>query len=65
VQNQNTPNFSFRYNTKNEVEKYVGIESYSTSDFKGIGGVYKNDFKDFIVNHLFPMILLINILLLI
>ncbi len=52
MQNQNTPNFSFRDNTKNEVEKYVGIESYSTSDIKGIGGVYKNDFKDFIVKEI-------------
>ena len=49
---QNKPTFSFRNNNKYEVEKFVGIESYSTSAFNGIGGAYKTDFKDFIVKEI-------------
>ncbi|MHA1914116.1 MAG: tRNA pseudouridine(13) synthase TruD [Promethearchaeota archaeon] len=52
MHSQNNPTYSFRNNNRNEVEKFVGIESYSTSDFNGIGGVYKTDFKDFIVKEI-------------
>ncbi|MFX1259504.1 MAG: tRNA pseudouridine(13) synthase TruD [Promethearchaeota archaeon] len=37
---------------KKELENYIGIEIYSTPEFEGINGLYKNDFKDFIVKEI-------------
>ncbi len=34
------------------VEMLVGIETFSTSDIEGIGGEYKNNYKDFIVKEI-------------
>ena len=42
----------FKNNDEKEVEKYVGIEVYSTSEIKGIGGEYKASYKDFIVKEI-------------
>ena len=42
----------FENNDQKEVEKFVGIENYCTSPIKGIGGVYKYTFKDFIVKEI-------------
>ncbi len=42
----------FENNNEKEVEKYVGIEVYSTSEIKGIGGEYKTSYKDFIVKEI-------------
>ncbi|MFW9899299.1 MAG: tRNA pseudouridine(13) synthase TruD [Candidatus Thorarchaeota archaeon] len=39
-------------NNKADVEKIVGIEIYSTPEIDGIGGVYKNTYKDFIVKEI-------------
>ncbi|TFG22200.1 MAG: tRNA pseudouridine(13) synthase TruD [Promethearchaeota archaeon] len=39
-------------NSKRNVEKLVGIEIYSTPEIEGIGGVYKNSYKDFIVKEI-------------
>jgi tRNA pseudouridine13 synthase len=50
--NQEKNSYSFRTNSEKEVEKFVGIESYGTSKMKGIGGVYKTTFKDFIVKEI-------------
>jgi len=42
----------FENNDEKEVEKYVGIEVYSTSELEGIGGEYKTSHKDFIVKEI-------------
>ena len=42
----------FENNDEREVEKYVGIEVYSTSEIRGIGGEYKSSYKDFIVKEI-------------
>ena len=42
----------FENNDQKKVEKFVGIEIYSTSPIKGIGGVYKHNFRDFIVKEI-------------
>lgn len=42
----------FINNDEKEVEKHVGIESFSTSDIQGIGGEYKTSYKDFIVKEI-------------
>ena len=44
--------YNFKDNDERAVETFVGIELYNTSDFKGIGGIYKNQFKDFIVKEI-------------
>lgn len=49
---QDNSNIVFKNNDEKEVEKFVGIEIYSTSTIKGIGGVYKYNFKDFIVKEI-------------
>ncbi len=44
--------YVFEKNTEREVETFVGIEAYSTPDTKGIGGIYKDSYKDFIVKEI-------------
>ena len=44
--------YNFKDNDEQEVEKFVGIELYTTSDFEGIGGIYKHSHKDFIVKEI-------------
>lgn len=44
--------YSFENSDEKEVEKFVGIEVYATSEIPGIGGVYKQTFKDFIVKEI-------------
>ncbi|MBY9018999.1 MAG: tRNA pseudouridine(13) synthase TruD [Candidatus Lokiarchaeota archaeon] len=39
----------FKDNSEKEIEKFAGIGSYATSNIKGIGGIYKHTYKDFIV----------------
>ncbi|MFX0103914.1 MAG: tRNA pseudouridine(13) synthase TruD [Candidatus Hodarchaeota archaeon] len=49
---QETDTYFFRKNDEREVEKFVGIEAFATSKIGGIGGEYKNNFKDFIVREI-------------
>ncbi len=42
----------FEDNKESELEKFVGIQIYSTFELKGIGGVYKNSYKDFVVQEI-------------
>jgi tRNA pseudouridine13 synthase len=44
--------YSFKENEQREVEKFVGIEVYATSHVEGIGGKFKQSFKDFIVREI-------------
>jgi len=44
--------YIFKDNDEKELEKFVGIESYSTPEVEGIGGIYKNKSKDFIVKEI-------------
>jgi tRNA pseudouridine13 synthase len=44
--------YDFKGNTEREIEKFVGINVYSTSNLAGIGGIYKNTYKDFIVKEI-------------
>jgi tRNA pseudouridine13 synthase len=41
--------YSFKDNDEKEIEKFVGISTYSTYDIEGLGGIYKNTYRDFIV----------------
>ncbi len=42
----------FQGNNERELEKFVGISVYSTSQLKGFGGIYKNTYKDFVVKEI-------------
>lgn len=44
--------YSFEENNEREIEKFVGIQSYATSNIGAIGGEYKTIFKDFIVREI-------------
>jgi tRNA pseudouridine13 synthase len=44
--------YKFENNSEREVEKFVGINAFSTSDLNGIGGIYKDSYKDFIVKEI-------------
>ena len=44
--------YFFKKNEQREVEKFVGIEVYATSHLEGIGGKYKQSYKDFIVREI-------------
>jgi len=44
--------YIFKDNSEKEVERFVGIENYTTDGFNGIGGKYKTHFKDFIVKEI-------------
>ncbi|MHA2393558.1 MAG: tRNA pseudouridine(13) synthase TruD [Promethearchaeota archaeon] len=50
--NQEKPTYSFKGIDEKEVEEFVGIKVYSTSEIDGIGGEYKTVFKDFIVKEI-------------
>lgn len=45
-------NYSFKNNDEREVEKFVGIEIFTSSEINGFGGEYKNNYKDFIVKEI-------------
>ncbi|MHA1985244.1 MAG: tRNA pseudouridine(13) synthase TruD [Promethearchaeota archaeon] len=49
---QEKDTYTFKENTEKEVEKFVGIDAFATAGLDGIGGVYKNHFKDFIVKEI-------------
>ncbi|MFX1553337.1 MAG: tRNA pseudouridine(13) synthase TruD [Promethearchaeota archaeon] len=49
---QEIDSYSFTENNEREVEKFVGIEVFTTHEIKGIGGEYKKNFKDFIVREI-------------
>jgi tRNA pseudouridine13 synthase len=49
---QEKDTYSFNRNDEKEVEEFVGIKSYVTRNFIGIGGIYKEKFKDFIVKEI-------------
>ena len=42
----------FKGNNEREIEKFVGINAYSTFQMIGVGGLYKNNYKDFIVKEI-------------
>jgi tRNA pseudouridine13 synthase len=42
----------FKDNAEKEIEKFAGIASYSTSNIDGIGGIYKHNYRDFIVREI-------------
>ncbi|MFO7795954.1 MAG: tRNA pseudouridine(13) synthase TruD [Promethearchaeia archaeon] len=42
----------FEHNNESEIENFVGIEIFSTSEIEGIGGIYKDNYKDFIVKEI-------------
>ena len=44
--------YIFKRNDEKDVERFVGIKIYATNKIKGIGGEYKNVFKDFIVKEI-------------
>ncbi len=44
--------YYFKGDTDKAVEKFIGIEVYSTSKIEGISGIYKYSFKDFIVKEI-------------
>lgn len=43
---------SNKENTERDIEKFVGIEIFSTQEKEGIKGIYKNEYKDFIVKEI-------------
>ena len=51
-QEKSSTTYSFRNNNEKEVEKFVGIEIYSTHKINGIKGEYKVHYKDFIVKEI-------------
>jgi tRNA pseudouridine13 synthase len=44
--------YKFKTNSEREVERFVGIKAFSTSEIDGIGGIYKDSYKDFIVKEI-------------
>ncbi|MFX1325416.1 MAG: tRNA pseudouridine(13) synthase TruD [Promethearchaeota archaeon] len=52
MSNQEEPTYIFDGTDEKEVEKFVGINTYSTSKIQGIKGDYKTIFKDFIVKEI-------------
>ncbi len=44
--------YYFEENTLKDVEKFVGIDAYSTSTIESISGIFKHSFKDFIVKEI-------------
>ena len=53
--------YIFKDNSEKEVEKFVGIDTYATAGFDGIGGEYKTHFKDFIVKEIVENRRILNI----
>lgn len=43
---------TFDHNSEREIERYVGIETFTTQSYTGIGGIYKLSHKDFIVREI-------------
>lgn len=43
---------TFENNSEREIERYVGIETFTTQGYEGIGGIYKLSHKDFIVREI-------------
>ncbi|TFG10522.1 MAG: tRNA pseudouridine(13) synthase TruD, partial [Promethearchaeota archaeon] len=39
-------------NEEREIERAVGIEVFSTPEIEGLGGIYKHNYKDFIVKEI-------------
>ncbi len=58
---QETDPYIFKENREKELETFVGIESYATSKIKGIGGVFKTQYKDFIVKEIVENRRILNI----
>jgi len=52
LQDQENDTYIFKENSEKEVEKFVGIDTFATAGFDGIGGEYKTHFKDFIVKEI-------------
>ena len=44
--------YIFKRNSEREIENFVGIDAFATSKIEGIGGEYKQNFKDFIVKEI-------------
>ena len=44
--------YYFEENSEKDVEKFVGIDVYSTSTIESISGIFKHSFKDFIVKEI-------------
>ena len=44
--------YYFEENSEKDVEKFVGIDAYSTSTIESISGIFKHSFKDFIVKEI-------------
>jgi len=42
----------FKDNSEREIEKFAGIEAFTTLNIDGIGGIYKHSYKDFIVQEI-------------
>ena len=49
---QEKDTYSFNRNDEREVEEFVGIKSFTSSKILGIGGIYKETFKDFVVKEI-------------
>ncbi len=49
---QEVDTYSFSRNDEREVEEFVGIKAFATTKIEGIGGVYKEKLKDFIVKEI-------------
>ena len=49
---QEKDTYIFKDNSEKDVERFVGIDTYATTGFDGIGGEYKTHFKDFIVKEI-------------
>jgi len=47
-----TESHSFKENSEREVERFVGIQVFTTQKMDSIGGEYKSNFKDFIVREI-------------
>ncbi|MFX0155474.1 MAG: tRNA pseudouridine(13) synthase TruD [Candidatus Hodarchaeota archaeon] len=52
MSDQEADTYIFMKDDENEVERFVGIETYATSKIRGIGGEIKKNFKDFIVKEI-------------
>jgi tRNA pseudouridine13 synthase len=52
LERSNNNTHIFQNKNDRELEKVVGIEVYSTSDFSGISAIYKKRYKDFIVKEI-------------
>ncbi len=44
--------YNFKDNDEREIERFVGIDTFNTFEIEGIGGIYKYNYKDFIVKEI-------------